>query len=65
MRFPGPLLLAVFLRVLLEMIRSAHGVKGMDIDLGSHFSKISLCLLRLRLAHDYNKIAGTEEIINT
>ena len=32
-RFPGPLLLAVFLRVLMEMIRPAHRVMGMDIDL--------------------------------
>ena len=40
-RFPGPLLLVVFLRVLteMEMIRSAHRVMGMDIDLGSHFSE--------------------------
>ena len=36
-RFPGPLLLAVFLRVLLEMIRSAPRVICMDIDFGFTF----------------------------
>ena len=38
-QFPGLLLLAVFLRVLMEMIRSAHRVMGMDIGFESHFPK--------------------------
>ena len=36
-RFPGPLLLVVFLRVLLEMIRSAPRVICMNFDLGFTF----------------------------
>ena len=37
--FPGPLLLVVFFRVLMEVIRPAHRVTSMDIiDLGVTFS---------------------------
>ena len=36
-RFPGPLLLAVYSHVLMEMRRFAQRVMGMDIDIGSHF----------------------------
>ena len=67
-RFPGPLLLAVFLRVLMEMIRYAHRVIGMDIDLAilNHISlKLSLCLFRVITGKGYSKNAGTEKIINT
>ena len=64
-RFHGPLLLAVFLRVLMETIlRSAHRVMGMDIDNGSHFSKTSFFPL-FRYLKGYSKNAGTEQIINT
>ena len=38
-QFPGPLLLAVFLPVLMETIRSAQRMISMEIDLGSQFPK--------------------------
>ena len=65
MRFPGPLLLAVFLRVLLEMIprRSALRVIGIDINLGSKFS-LKPFLFLSRAIKGYSKNSGTEEIIN-
>jgi hypothetical protein len=63
-RFPGPLLLADFLRVLMEIIlrRSAHRVMGTNINF--IFSSKSFIYL-FRSIKGYSKNAGTEEIIKT
>ena len=65
MRFPGPLLLAVFLRVLMEMTlkRSAHRVMGMIIYLELLFKNFNYLLFRM--IKGYSKNAGMEEIVNT